>query len=82
MKKYMFLALLFLPGCYNREAETNNALKNFGLTPVSIDGPGFLGCGRDDAYVTKFTASRPDGTIVHGVSCAGLMFKGTTIRFF
>jgi hypothetical protein len=55
-------------------------LEDQGYTDVRMDGYDWLNCSKDDVYHDKFTAKSPAGKKVSGVVCAGLLFKGATIR--
>lgn len=75
----VLLAVLALAGC----TDPNNAyrvLSNSGYTNISVGGYDWLNCSKDDFYHTSFYATSPSGQSVNGVVCAGLFFKGSTIR--
>lgn len=74
------LAVLALAGC----TQPNNAqalLESQGYTDVRITGYNWWSCSDDDTYHTGFTAKGPTGKTIEGTVCAGLFFKGATIRF-
>lgn len=80
MKKILIaLAVLALTACSSR-SDAEHALSNAGFTNVETRGYSFFGCGKDDSFKTKFTATNPQGKQVSGVVCSG-WFKGGTIRF-
>ena len=80
--KYLFLSILLISfaSCTNPE-KASEALTKSGYSDIETGGYGWLACGRDDQYSTKFTATNPVGMRVSGTVCAGLFFKGATIRF-
>lgn len=45
-----------------------------------MTGYDWLNCSEDDVFHDKFTAKGPTGRRVSGAVCAGLLFKGATIR--
>lgn len=73
-------AALLLAACTD-EPRALHALSDASLTPVSVGGYSWFGCGKDDQYATKFIATNANGKRVTGVVCAGFWFKGQTIRF-
>ena len=78
MKRMMLLAALAMAGCSDaRNAE--RVLADQGYTNVHDTGWAMFGCGGDDTFKTKFTATAPGGGEVHGVVCKGLL-KGSTVR--
>lgn len=81
MRKVLLIASLFLlAGCTDEKGATS-ALSDAGLTPVNVGGyPLWGGCGKDDAFATKFIATNAQGKRVTGVVCSG-WFKGKTVRF-
>lgn len=78
MKKVMLIMALVLSGCSSHD-NTVHTLQAAGYTNITTDGYSFFGCGKDDTYHTKFTATGPTGVRVNGVVCSGV-FKGSTIR--
>ncbi|MEY4385816.1 MAG: Citrobacter phage [Verrucomicrobiota bacterium] len=86
MKRIVLLAALCvsLSGCSSACVDEQGArtlLEAQGYTAVRITGWDMFGCGKDDHYASAFTAKSPNGTPVKGVVCAGLFFKGATVRF-
>lgn len=78
MKKMTLILLLALAGCTDPKA-AEKALLDAGYTHITVGGYDAFGCGQDDSYSTKFTATGPTGRPVVGVVCSGIG-KGTTIR--
>ena len=80
---YFGLALPFLlflsTGCTQPD-NAKRILEDQGYTEIQMRGYDILNCSEDDAYKDKFIAKGPTGKTVSGVVCAGLMFKGSTIR--
>ena len=81
MKKLFIIlfASLMLTGCVNAEKATS-LLEAEGYENIEITGYNFLECSGDDFYHTGFTATK-NGRVVEGTVCAGILFKGSTIRF-
>jgi len=79
MSKFAFLVLALLAGCTNESGATR-ALQGAGYTHIKLTGYRWLSCGKDDTYADGFEAIGPTGGKVSGTVCAGLMFKGSTIR--
>lgn len=83
MKKLILAAALItvfaLTACTSA-VDTNKALTSAGFTNIEINGYSFFGCGKEDTFRTKFTATNPQGQRVEGVVCSA-WFKGATIRF-
>lgn len=80
MKRLLIITAvaLALAGCTNPSG-AREALLDAGYTNIEIGGYDAWGCGEDDTFATKFTATGPTGRQVRGVVCAGA-FKGETIR--
>lgn len=72
------VACALLCGC--DEDGSRQALEDQGYTRIHMSGPVFFGCGRDDAIRNGFDAYTLTGQHVEGVVCAGLFFKGYTVR--
>lgn len=83
MKKLIIAATLItvfaLTACSSAN-DANKALTAAGFTNIETHGYSFFGCGEDDTFKTKFTATNPAGKRVDGVVCSSF-FKGGTIRF-
>lgn len=73
------LTLALLAGCTQTD-DAVRVLESAGYTDVQLDGYDFFNCSKDDFYKTKFRAKGPNGKPVSGVVCAGLLFKGATVR--
>lgn len=56
-------------------------LESQGYTDVRITGYNWFSCSDDDSYRTGFEAKSPTGKPISGTVCAGLFYKGATIRF-
>jgi hypothetical protein len=86
----MLLMLALLSGCKVENAEKNLAfgygpqarlaIEAFGFTDVKLVGLAIVGCGRDDSYRVEFEGTGPRGHHVTGLVCAGIFFKGWTVR--
>lgn len=83
MKKLLLAAAacLLLAGCTDPQG-AKEALGAAGYKDIRITGYSLFGCGKDDTYSTAFTATGQNGSPVSGVVCAGLFFKGSTIRTY
>lgn len=79
MKRMMIIAALLAAGCTQPD-HARRVLEAQGYTDIQMDGYDFLNCSKDDTYHDKFTAKGPTGQRVSGVVCAGLLFKGATVR--
>lgn len=69
-----------LMGCLTDDDRTRSTLQASGFSNVQPQGYSFFGCGDDDTFSTKFTATNPAGQQVSGVVCCGIG-KGCTVRF-
>lgn len=78
------IALLFaataLAACSDNE-RARRVLEDAGYTNVRTTGWSAFGCSNDGVYSTGFTATAVNGRSVSGVVCAGLLFRGSIIRF-
>lgn len=80
MKPLLFaLAVLGLSGCTKPDS-ARKLLEREGFTDIQITGLRFFGCSEDDWFKTGFKAKK-NGQGATGVVCAGLLFKGATVRF-
>ena len=70
---------LVASGC-TAPKQAREVLLDAGYSEVEMGGYDWFGCSEDDALRTKFKAKGPTGRPVQGVVCAGLFFKGATIR--
>lgn len=75
----MALACVALAACTDG-AGAIRAAENAGLKDVVTEGYAMWGCGRDDSFRTRFSATNPQGRRVTGVVCSGWL-KGSTVRF-
>jgi len=75
----LMTAYLALWGCAAEEASAR-ALRAHGFTHIELDGYAWTGCSDSDIYSTSFTATNPQGEVVSGVVCCGLV-KDCTVRF-
>lgn len=80
MKNTAVIALLLLSGCTQPD-RSKALLEAQGYQDVQITGYNFWSCSEDDTYHTGFTATSPAGQQIKGTVCAGMFFKGATIRF-
>lgn len=71
--------LLALTGCTQGD-KTTKLLKMEGYSNIEITGYDWFSCSKDDTYHTGFKAEK-NGKTVEGVVCAGMFFKGSTIRY-
>ncbi len=74
------LTILALSACTNNDG-AKTVLENNGYTDVKMTGYNIWACSKGDSYHSGFTAKSPAGKQVSGTVCAGLFFKGSTIRF-
>ena len=77
--KLIIVLALSLTACTQPET-ASRVLSSQGFTNIKMDGYDFFNCSKDDAYHDKFAAKGPTGQQVSGVVCAGLFFKGSTVR--
>lgn len=80
MKKTIAIALLALLTACTQPDHAKRVLEDQGYTKVEMLGYDWLNCSKDDTYHDKFRALSPAGKPVTGVVCAGVLFKGATIR--
>ena len=73
------LLAVALFGCTQPD-HARRVLESAGYTEIQMQGYDWLACSEDDTYHDKFSAKGPNGKPVSGVVCAGLLFKGATIR--
>lgn len=81
MKNFICIALLALSlvACTD-EANSRNALENYGFTEIQFTGYQYFGCSDSDSFSTGFKAKNPQGRNVSGVVCCGY-YKACTVRF-
>jgi hypothetical protein len=80
MKKLLFPALLLIAGCTQPD-KARGLLEANGYRDIEITGYSLFSCSEDDTFATGFKATGPTGKRLKGTVCAGLFFKGATIRF-
>ncbi len=80
MKRIWLLAILLALSACDDPATAKRAAEDMGLTNVETRGWAMFGCGKDDDFCTKFTATNPNGRRVSGVVGSGWL-KGATVRF-
>jgi hypothetical protein len=81
MKRLLVLCLLALaPGCFTDEDKSRDALVKSGYTDIQVGGYAWWTCGDDYTYETKFTAKNPQGMVVSGAVCCGIL-KGCSVKF-
>jgi hypothetical protein len=78
--KVISIVALMLMGCSDPK-EANRVLDNSGYTEIQIHGWSYWGCGKDDAFTTRFSAKNPNGKVVSGYVCSSWFSKGSTVRF-
>lgn len=74
------LALVCALAACTQPDNARRVLEDAGYKDVQMHGYDWLNCSKDDTYHDKFSAVGPSGRRVSGVVCAGLLFKGATIR--
>ena len=74
MKKILTIVvvMVFLSGCTDKNT-ANKTLESAGFTDVKITGWNPLACGEDDTYATGFIAINPQGKVVEGTVCSGVL---------
>jgi hypothetical protein len=55
-------------------------LEEQGYTNITLQGFQGFGCGDDDTFAMRFSATNPSGRQVKGYVCSGYL-KGYTVRF-
>lgn len=79
LKRIIFIAILFI-GCTD-SSSSRETLQKAGFTDITITGWSPFSCGEDDTYSTGFSAKNPNGQMVEGVVCCGMIVKSCTVRF-
>lgn len=77
-KFFIVVAVIGLSACTDVEG-ARKTIKDYGMSPVKVEGYSLFGCGQGDFYHTKFTAMNTQGREVSGIICKGL-FKNSTMR--
>lgn len=67
-------------GCTDND-ETVRVVSEAGFTDVQVTGYTPFMCGNDDTTSTGFQAKNPQGKVIKGTVCCGLILKGCTIRY-
>ena len=81
MKKVLLiLMIIFMTGCTN-SGDATKALTALSFADIKMTGYHWFACAEDDFYHTGFTAKNPQGRIVSGTVCSGILFKNSTVRF-
>lgn len=81
MKRIMtIVAIAMLAAGCTQPDTARRVLESQGYTDIKMGGYDWFNCSKDDMYHDKFTAKGPTGQRVSGVVCAGLLFKGSTVR--
>lgn len=85
MKKSLLLLIALIigvtaSGCTVASSDAHQLLAANGYTEVQLGGMSLWGCSDDDELTREFKAKTITGQRVEGVICAGLFFKGATIR--
>lgn len=70
----------FMAGCHTSSDSTLQTLQKSGFTAITVGGLAPWTCGADDMAGRSFVAKNPQGMLVEGVVCCGLL-KGCTVRF-
>lgn len=80
MKKLIVAVMCaMMAGCAAPDMSKETLVKA-GFRDIQIDGYAWMGCGKDDTFSTKFTATNALGMRVSGVVCCGT-WKGCTVRY-
>lgn len=81
MKKFIItIAIVLVSGCTDPQG-AREALSAQGFSNIEITGYKMFMCDEKDVYSTGFVAKNINGQTVKGSVCAGLFFKGSTIRY-
>lgn len=75
-------AVLVLSGCSVPQDKAQAFLEANGYRDIELGGADILfsSCSEDDTLTRNFTATASNGSRVRGTVCAGMFFKGATIR--
>lgn len=82
MKTIIFaflVAATMISGCTNTN-KTRETLDNLGFKNIQVGGYAWFACGDDYTYATHFSATNPNGKLVRGAVCCGIL-KGCTAKF-
>jgi hypothetical protein len=80
MKKFLVIAAIALLSACTNTSNAERVLADNGYTEIQMTGYSLFGCGENDTFSDGFKAKSPNGKLVEGVVCSG-MLKGSTIRF-
>lgn len=80
MRRLLFVSLLLASACTDNN-HAKSILESQEYKDINFTGYAWFSCSKDDFYHTGFTATAPNGSKVSGTVCAGLLFKGSTVRF-
>lgn len=78
-KALIALAALTLIACTD-DSRTIQTLQKQGFTEIQTTGYDMFACSDDDSYHTGFRAKNPQGQVVTGTVCCGMM-KSCTVRW-
>lgn len=62
------------------DGKAAQTLKNRGFDPIEVGGYGWYDCGDAGLVSTRFKATAPNGEIVSGSVCRGLVIGGSTLK--
>ena len=83
-KSHIVLFAILLSGCMGIDESNSSAVQaveDSGYTNVKITDPAIiLGCDENDVYRKRWAGTNIAGKQVHGQVCAGMFFKGWTVR--
>lgn len=69
-----------IAGCTVPNSKARRILEGAGYTDIDLGGYAWFDCSEDDSLASDFTAKGPNGQIVHGAVCCGMLAKNCTIR--
>lgn len=81
MKRLVVLAAIAMVAGCTDDTAARRTLEAAGFSDVVTTGYDLVACGQDDFSSTGFRARNPQGRVVTGVVCCGLVVKACTIRF-
>lgn len=81
MKKFIsIIAIVMISGCTDPQG-AKEVLEAQGFTDIKTTGYKMFMCSEKEVYSTGFVAKNINGKTVEGSVCAGMFFKGSTIRY-
>lgn len=80
MRKAILLSCLLVLAACTDDSATKSTLQKAGYTDIQTTGYDMFACSDSDTFSTGFRAKNPQGQVVTGVVCCGLL-KSCTIRF-